>query len=64
MRRARSSLCVCMSHTANADTLRAYLRQVREEVGLRLVVQAYTPEGSHNKFWLAFSRKRFMNLSL
>ena len=47
-----------------ADTLRAYLRQAREEVGLRLVGQAYTAEGAHNKFWLAFSRKRFMNMSL
>ena len=47
-----------------ADALRAYLRQAREEVGLRLVGQAYTAEGTHNKFWMAFSRKRFMNMSL
>ena len=46
------------------DAFRAYIKQAREEVTIRLVEQCYTPEGAANKFWMAFAKKKFMNKSL
>jgi len=47
-----------------ADLLRAYLKQCREEVSLRIVDFTYNANGSLNKFWMAFSKRKFMNVSL
>jgi actin related protein 2/3 complex subunit 3 len=44
--------------------LRAYLKQAREELGLRLLPRCYTEDGQLNKFWMAFSRRQFMNKQL
>ncbi|VVT44971.1 uncharacterized protein SAPINGB_P000595 [Magnusiomyces paraingens] len=48
-----------------ADTLRSYLTQFRQELALRLISRVY-PNGEKvpNKYWLAFTRRRFMNKSL
>ncbi len=54
-----TSLCV-----RRADSLRAYLKQAREETGARLVTRCYTAEGTPNKFWMAFSKRKFMNKEL
>ena len=44
------------------ETLKSYLAQCREEIGLRLVDHLYVDEGTKmNKFWMAFARKKFMN---
>ena len=53
--------CLCVRR---ADSLRAYLKQAREETGARLVTRCYTAEGTPNKFWMAFSRRKFMNKEL
>jgi len=49
-----------------ADTLRAYLTQFRQELASRLVTKVYenSPDGKPSKHWLAFTRRKFMNKSL
>lgn len=49
----------------DADLLRSYLTQFRQELALRLIGRIY-PNGEKvpNKYWLAFTRRRFMNKSL
>lgn len=46
------------------DFLRSYLSQFRQELALRLLGHLYADGDSPSKYWLAFSRKQFMNLSL
>lgn len=46
------------------ELLRNYLKQVREEVGTRLIPLCYTADGKHNKFWMAFAKRKFMNKEL
>ena len=67
MSRRRSGACVCEADAPAprlADALRAYLKQAREETGARLVLKCYTADDKPNKFWLAFSRRKFMNKEL
>jgi len=47
---------------AESDQVRNYLKHVREELGLRLLDQVYGADGAPNKFWMAFSKKKFMNI--
>lgn len=48
-----------------ADTLRAYLQQFRQELADRLLKRVYADDESvPSKHWLAFTRRRFMNKSL
>lgn len=47
------------------DTLRQYLSQFRQELAERLLAYVYALDASApSKHWMAFSRKRFMGLSL
>ncbi len=64
-RSVRHVCCVltCL-RVRRADSLRAYLKQAREETGARLVTRCYTAEGTPNKFWMAFSKRKFMNKEL
>lgn len=49
----------------DAELLRAYLQQFRQELSTRLVERIYRDDKSKpSKYWLAFQRKRFMNKSL
>ncbi|WRX32223.1 Actin-related protein 2/3 complex subunit 3 - like 1 [Theobroma cacao] len=41
--------------------LRNYLKQIREETSGRLLSVAYRPNGTPNKWWLAFAKRKFMN---
>ena len=45
-----------------ADLFRGYVRQAREQVGLRLLDKCFSKDGSGapNKFWLAFHHRRFL----
>eukprot|EP00304_Pavlova_gyrans_P002099 CAMPEP_0206061222 /NCGR_PEP_ID=MMETSP1466-20131121/53562_1 /ASSEMBLY_ACC=CAM_ASM_001126 /TAXON_ID=44452 /ORGANISM="Pavlova gyrans, Strain CCMP608" /LENGTH=239 /DNA_ID=CAMNT_0053436571 /DNA_START=31 /DNA_END=748 /DNA_ORIENTATION=- len=45
-----------------ADFIRSYLRQLREETGRRMIDKCY-PDGetTPSKWWIAFSKRRFMN---
>lgn len=48
-----------------ADLLRQYLTQARQEMGNRLVDKVFsTEDGKPSKFWLCFAKKRFMDKSL
>lgn len=49
----------------DVEFLRSYLSQFRQELVLRLVQKLYSTDSQvPSKFWLAFARKQFMNLSL
>lgn len=48
-----------------ADLLRSYLQQFRQELADRLLKRIYEhDETTPSKYWLAFTRRRFMNKSL
>ncbi len=45
--------------------MRAYLQQLRQECGLRLVSRVYdTENGSASKWWTCFAKRKFMNINL
>ena len=46
----------------NAELFRNYLKQIREETSGRLLSVAYRPNGTPNKWWLAFAKRKFMNI--
>ncbi|KAF0290732.1 Actin-related protein 2/3 complex subunit 3 [Amphibalanus amphitrite] len=48
-----------------ADQMRQYLTQLRQETGLRIAEKVFsTEDGKPSKWWLCFSRKKFMDKSL
>lgn len=47
-----------------ADLMRQYLLQLRQETGLRVAEKAFGPDGKPNKWWLCFAKKKFMDKSL
>ncbi|KAH7930690.1 ARP2/3 complex, 21 kDa p21-Arc subunit [Leucogyrophana mollusca] len=50
---------------ADAEFLRTYLTQVRQELAARLVECLYADgTGKPSKWWMAFQKRRFMNRSL
>ena len=52
------------ANAREAEFARAYLRQLREEVGRRLVPKVYDAAGEPSKFWLVYAKRRFLNKSL
>ncbi|KAN0068934.1 Actin-related protein 2/3 complex subunit 3 [Elaphomyces granulatus] len=48
----------------DAETLRQYLSQVRQEIGIRLLTRIYPGGVGPSKFWLSFSKRKFMGKSL
>ena len=50
---------------ADADEIRAYFVQLRQELGNRLVDLVYSGEGeSLSKWWMCFSKRKFLNMKL
>lgn len=48
-----------------ADLLRQYFQQLRQETGSRLVEKVFdTPDGKPSKWWLCFAKRRFINYTL
>mmetsp|Transcript_2930 Transcript_2930/g.5185 ORF Transcript_2930/g.5185 Transcript_2930/m.5185 type:complete len:175 (+) Transcript_2930:80-604(+) len=47
-----------------SDLIRAYLRQLREETGKRLITAIVDPDGRLNKHWLAYGKRKFLNKTL
>ena len=45
------------------DAFRTFYRQLREEVVNRLVDLAYLENGEQNKWWMSFSKRKFMNIA-
>lgn len=53
------------STNEEAEILRQYLLQLRQETGSRLVDRVFADEsGKPSKWWLCFSRRKFMDISL
>ncbi|XP_055302459.1 actin-related protein 2/3 complex subunit 3 [Sitodiplosis mosellana] len=53
------------SSANEADLLRQYLTQIRQETGNRLIEKVFnTPDGKPSKWWTCFAKKRFMEHSL
>ncbi|XP_024371343.1 actin-related protein 2/3 complex subunit 3 [Physcomitrium patens] len=46
------------------DLLRNYFKQVREETSGRLMEKVYRQNGTPNKWWLAFAKRKFMNIMM
>lgn len=47
-----------------SDNMRAYLKQLREELIGRLVEKLFIGEDQRNKWWMCFSKRKFMDRSL
>lgn len=47
-----------------AELFRMYLKGAREETSGRLLEKLYLPDGTPNKWWLAFAKRKFMNIML
>ena len=48
-----------------ADTLRAYLAQLRAELGARLIEKVYAKESTQpDKWWMCFQKRKFLNMEL
>ncbi|OJD38917.1 arp2 3 complex subunit arc18 [Diplodia corticola] len=49
----------------DAETLRQYLAQVRQELAVRLLNRVYAEDqAAPSKYWLSFIKRKFMNKSL
>ncbi|KAI8578967.1 hypothetical protein K450DRAFT_244352 [Umbelopsis ramanniana AG] len=46
-----------------ADQLRIYIQQLRQEMAVRLVDRVYV-DGKPSKWWMCFQKRKFMGLSL
>lgn len=44
------------------EIFRNYLKQIREETSGRLLSVAYRSNGTPNKWWLAFAKRKFVNI--
>lgn len=57
---------ICYSYEifslVHAELFRNYLKQIREETSGRLLSVAYRTNGTPNKWWLAFAKRKFMNI--
>ncbi|KAJ5148464.1 Actin-related protein [Penicillium atrosanguineum] len=48
----------------DAESLRAYISQVRQETAMRLHARLYPGGEGPSKFWLSFTKRKFMGKSL
>lgn len=58
------SLMAAPASTAERDQTRLYFKQLRTAVSKRLGARIYNEDGSPNKWWMAFSKRKFMNKEL
>ena len=52
------------ANKTESDTFRGYFKQAREELCLRLCERVFNPDGTKNKWWQAFSKRKFMGKEL
>jgi actin related protein 2/3 complex subunit 3 len=52
------------ANAQEGEVCRQYLKQVREELGRRLVAKVYGEDGQPSKFWIVFAKRKFMNKAL
>ncbi|KAK8199660.1 actin-related protein 2/3 complex subunit 3 [Phyllosticta capitalensis] len=48
----------------DAEVLRQYISQMRQEIAVRLLNRVYSEEAVPSKFWLSFTKRKFMNKAL
>ena len=46
------------------ETFKNYFKQCREELGNRLLEQVFTAAGAKNKWWMFFTKRKFLNKEL
>ena len=46
------------------DKLRSYLKQAREELGVRICEHIYNEDGTPNKWWMQYGKRDFMNIKV
>ncbi|CAH8867856.1 unnamed protein product [Trichobilharzia szidati] len=52
-------------NSTELETMRGYLTQLRQELGVRLIDKVYSDDNSPpNKWWLCFGKRRFLDQSL
>lgn len=49
------------ANRSDADAIRTYLLQIRQELANRLIDIVY-PEGQQSKWWFAYTRRKFLNI--
>lgn len=59
-----SSLYSAPASRSDADTLRHYLTQARQETVARLLEKVYQQDNTPSRWWLAFTKRKFMGKSL
>ncbi|EMR09264.1 hypothetical protein PNEG_02598 [Pneumocystis murina B123] len=60
-----NSLYPAPSNQSDLDFLRQYIAQFRQELALRLINHVYAnSDNKPNKWWLCFSKRKFMNKTL
>eukprot|EP01032_Pedospumella_encystans_P021442 gene21442-24322_t len=52
------------ANKTESDLFRTYFKQAREELAVRLCERVFDADGSKNKWWQAFSKKKFMGKEL
>eukprot|EP00178_Gracilaria_changii_P012467 TRINITY_DN35326_c0_g1_i1.p1 TRINITY_DN35326_c0_g1~~TRINITY_DN35326_c0_g1_i1.p1 ORF type:complete len:174 (-),score=24.22 TRINITY_DN35326_c0_g1_i1:29-550(-) len=53
------------SSRTDSDTMRSYFTQLRQETGQRLIARVYKNDANKpDKWWMCFSKKKFLNKTL
>ena len=58
------SMIATPTTAADRDKLRVYFKQVREALAPRLVERLFHADGSANKHWMMFAKRKFLNKEL
>lgn len=62
-RRPEPAVLLTFALRGGADNFRNYFRQLREETCERLLEVTFTKDGNPNKWWMSFSKRKFMNIT-
>lgn len=52
-----------MLRACTTETIRAYFKQLREAIAMRLPDEVFA-DGSRSKWWMFFAKRKFMNKEL
>jgi hypothetical protein len=48
----------------NIDKWEAYMKQARQECGIRLILKVFPEENQPSKYWMQFSKRKFLKKEL
>lgn len=57
-----SGFCGAPQSKAESDQIRQYLYHIRQETAARILDTIYNPDGTQNKWWFSFQKRKFMNI--